>query len=154
MLLRIRMLLVPALLVAVATVVDVQARPAIAAAGEVCAPNSSATQVMSVPGACVDGIRTLSSRGYITPRCITDAKALEQKAEYKRSECYGAREDGNGPIFAEAIAQARLVAQLNAAGVYGLSVPHGEGITPGVQWEPNFPNPKPNRISYAYVKLD
>ena len=112
---------------------------AAAAVGEVpvgCPPNSSSTATGPYPG-CVAGIAVPSVRGYVAGTCILDAKAIDtSNPEYRPGECKG--EVDGGAIQAEAIAQARLIAQLNQTGVYGDSAPGG--VTPNLQWEPVIPN--------------
>ncbi len=68
-------------------------------------------------------------------QCITEPRARQPGATYRLSECKGSTKT----MQAEAVAQARAIAQLNAAGVYGDSAPTG-GITPNLQWETTLPS--------------
>ncbi|GAA3265407.1 hypothetical protein GCM10020218_001290 [Dactylosporangium vinaceum] len=74
--------------------------------------------------------------------CVKDPRALVPNAVYKIQDCrpYG--------LQAEGTAQARVVAQLNAAGVYGDS--SASGITPNLQWETTVPGAsgRPDLVLY------
>lgn len=95
--------------------------------GAACAPNSEAASTLTVSAQCIAEALT-STRGYVDPVCITDARS---RTVYSIGDCKA------GGIQAEAMAQARAVSQLNAAGVYG-DVAVG-GVTANLQWETVIP---------------
>ena len=127
------------LLLALSLAVLTNVPPAVAVpvgttASSTCPPNSSSRLPESQPG-CISSIAVRSTRGFVASDCILDVKALDpENPEYKKGECK------SGGVQAEAIAQARVIAQLNQTRVHGDSSPQGSGITPNLQWEPIFPN--------------
>lgn len=77
--------------------------------------------------------------------CIEDPRALVQNAVYLPSDC-------RGPGWqSEAIAQARVIAQLNKTGVYNDSA--ASGITPNLQWEVKVPGGslEPDLVLYDHT---
>ncbi|WP_433728020.1 VWD domain-containing protein [Actinoplanes sp. CA-051413] len=99
-----------------------------AGTGDPCNPNSTQSVLIDdSPPQCI-AEETRSTRVRVKNSCITGTKALWPDATYSKLECRG----GDG-IQAEAIAQARAIAQLNARGSYGPSSPGG--ISPNLQWE-------------------
>ncbi|MDQ1294879.1 MAG: hypothetical protein QG608_2764, partial [Actinomycetota bacterium] len=103
-----------------------------AAIGDACSPNSTQSVLIDPsPPQCI-AEETRSTRVRLLNSCITGAKALQPDATYSKLECRG-----GGGIQAEAIAQARTIAQLNARGTYGPSSPGG--ISPNLQWETQIP---------------
>jgi hypothetical protein len=94
---------------------------------------------------CIAG-QGRKTRGYIQTACITDSRALIAGEIYLPNECKGGAFNQ-----AEAIAQARTVAQLNAAGVYGDSGTGGK-ITPNLQWETVIPKGRLDLLLYDRTK--
>jgi hypothetical protein len=108
-----------------------------------CPPNSDDISVPLVGAAqCIAEHLTSTRRnlgyawnpaggGYTTIPCVKDPRALVPGAVYKIEDCRP------GGLQAENTAQARVVAQLNAAGVFGDT--SLTGITPNLQWETQVP---------------
>jgi hypothetical protein len=96
-----------------------------------CPPNSGDATVTGPVGKsqCVAEMPR-STRSGLIPACVTAEKTGQATDPwYEPRECRGGR-----GIQAEAIAQARALAKLNAAGVFGETKPRGE-ITANLQWE-------------------
>ncbi|MGW2836946.1 VWD domain-containing protein [Streptomyces sp. NPDC001493] len=68
-----------------------------------------------------------ATKSYTSVPCVLDPRALKPNAVYKIQDCKPRR------MEAENLAQTRVIAQLNAAGVYGDR--SATGITPNIQWE-------------------
>ncbi|WP_344666421.1 VWD domain-containing protein [Catenulispora yoronensis] len=110
-----------------------------------CSPNSTDTSIPDPGGPrCIAGLsistrRTLgyvynpATASYTSVRCVSDPRALVPNATYNIVDCKPLR------LQAENIAQNRVIAQLNAAGVYGDSA--ATGVTANLQWETILPNP-------------
>ena len=108
-----------------------------------CPPNSNDASVPANGGAQCIAENVMSTRwnlgyawspasGTYTPTpCVSDPRALIPNGIYRIEDCkpWG--------LQGENIAQTRVVAQLNAAGVYGDS--SATGITPNLQWEVVLP---------------
>ncbi|MYS25068.1 MULTISPECIES: VWD domain-containing protein, partial [unclassified Streptomyces] len=85
-----------------------------------------------------------ATRSYTTVPCVLDPRALVPHAVYKKPDCKPLRLQG------ENIAQTRVIAQLNAAGVYGDS--SATGITPNIQWETMIPGGgRPDLVLYDHT---
>ncbi|WP_041540316.1 VWD domain-containing protein [Catenulispora acidiphila] len=91
--------------------------------------------------------------GSYTVPCISDPRALIPDATYSKMDCK--------PLYlaGENIAQTRVIAQLNAAGVYGDSA--ATGITANLQWETILPDPaapdknnRPDLLLYDRTKAN
>jgi hypothetical protein len=102
---------------------------------------------------CVAGMSVRSTRGYIRgpkalvpggPDCLLEPKAISEfNPEYRPGDC-GIKPCDNKLLPAEAIAQARLIAQINQHKVYGdQSI---GGISANIQWEPRIPNSSGQQI--------
>ena len=119
-------------------------------------PNSADASVPDPGGSrCVAG-NLMSTRGklgyawspasnsYTSVPCVLDPRALVPNAVYKKPDCKPLRLQG------ENIAQTRVIAQLNAAGVYGDS--STTGITPNIQWETMIPGSgRPDLVLYDHT---
>ncbi|NEA60455.1 hypothetical protein G3I60_41415 [Streptomyces sp. SID13666] len=122
-----------------------------------CPPNSDDASVPDPGGSrCVAGT-LMSTRGklgyawspatksYTSVPCVRDPRALVPNAVYKKPDCKPLRLQG------ENIAQTRVIAQLNAAGVYGDR--STTGITPNIQWETVIPTSggRPDLVLYDHT---
>ncbi|HEY3871923.1 MAG TPA: VWD domain-containing protein [Actinocrinis sp.] len=102
-----------------------------------CTTNSTdATVPASATTQCIAGFdtstrRSLGNRAGTATSCILDPQALVPGAVYQTDDCLP------GALNAEPLAEARVIAQLNQAGVYGDT--SATGITPNVQWETVVP---------------
>ncbi len=99
-----------------------------AGANTPCGPNSNYTGYAASSQECVAGL-LVKTRGYVQERCLIE-KWNDPDAVYEPGECYG---NSAGKMYAEAIAQARFIAQMNARGVHGDA--EVGGITANLQWE-------------------
>ncbi|WP_461022372.1 VWD domain-containing protein, partial [Thalassiella azotivora] len=117
-----------------------QAALAAAAATVACPPNSETTTAASAR-ACVAELER-STRSGLQADCITGPKALSPNGLYHRTECRGGR-----GVQAEAIAQARAIAQLNARAPYG-DPPAAGGVNPNLQWEVRYSSGRIDILSY------
>jgi von Willebrand factor type D domain len=100
--------------------------------GDTCSPNSDILRqhVAGTEPECIAEERR-NTRSALKTACLFNSKTLIPGASYEKREC---RE--GGLVEAEAVAQARAIAQLSHARVPGLA-PEA-GITPDIQWETAF----------------
>lgn len=105
-----------------------------------CPPNSDDTFPTSARRCIAELVR--STRSGLQPDCLTAPKALQLNPLYAKTECHGGR-----GVQAEAIAQARAIARLNAGGVYGDHGPTG-GITANLQWEVGYSSGRIDVLRY------
>lgn len=124
---------------AAAAAVSGQASPVVAAAETECVTNSEQRAPVSMR-VCVAELRR-STRLGLRADCIESAKALQSNPLYSVTECRAGR-----GVQAEAIAQARAIAQLNDAGVHGDRAT--EGITANLQWEVRYPGGQVDLLVY------
>ena len=126
-------------------------------AAQACPPNSDDISVpQTAPTQCIAEHLTSTRRnlgyvwnpagGYTTVPCVKDPRALVSGAVYKIQDCRP------GGLQAENTAQARVIAQLNAAGVYGDS--SLTGITPNLQWETQVPGSRLRPDLVLYNRAD
>ncbi|MGH8894917.1 MAG: hypothetical protein ACRDWY_16690 [Actinomycetes bacterium] len=111
-----------------------------------CPPNSEQTAPLSARSCVAEQVR--STRSGLQPVCVIAPKALQPNPWYTPTECRGGR-----GVQAEAIAQARAIAKLNAAGVHGEEGPPG-GITPNLQWEVRYPGGRIDVLAYDRTDPD
>ncbi|NUP53854.1 MAG: VWD domain-containing protein [Catenulispora sp.] len=123
-----------------------------------CPPNSDDASIPASGGErCIAGNLTSTrwtlgyvydpvTKSYTSVPCVRDPRALIPNAVYNLLDCKPLR------LQAENIAQTRVVAQLNAAGVYGDS--SATGITPNLQWETVVPTSgeRPDLVLYDHTK--
>ena len=108
----------------------VGAAPA-AAATPSCPPNTNSTAVSSTSSCVAEAMRRV--RSYLLAGCVVAPKtAARTNPLYSPTEC----RRGSG-VQAEAIAQARFIAYLNATGSYR-DPPAANGISANVQWEVGY----------------
>ncbi|MDF9817202.1 VWD domain-containing protein [Streptomyces sp. SPB162] len=86
-----------------------------------------------------------ATKTYTSTPCVLDPRALVPNAAYKKPDCKPLGLQG------ENIAQTRVIAQLNAAGVYGDR--STTGITPNLQWETINPvnEARPDLLLYDHA---
>lgn len=135
---------VPVLLVVVLLLVGdmVMVSPPAAEAASECPPNSEDITVQRPSGDTATGHRCVAellrrTRGYVQADCVLEPRAIAPTNPlYYQGECKG----GEKQRQAEAIAQARAIARLNAGGVFGDSAMGG--ITANEQWEAAYAKPE------------
>ena len=116
---------------------DTALRGASVAAATSCPPNSEDSNLESANRCVAETM--LQTRGFIKKpvspltTCLTEPRALMPGATYSVGEC-----KGNETYQAEAVTQARMIAQMDRRGVYA-DGPSIGGISANLQWEVKLP---------------